>query len=157
MNKLKVKLVLIFSLVLALIYFPGCAHKEPTVIENANQEIWDLRINGDTQGRCTMVLRESKTEKGFYNVYGEFSGKIEDKIWGAGILNFTLNGKTRKDVFTCDLGGLVDMMDGDAAGSSFKVMGKAKGSLSESKGSGTWSVSHTHGIPGGEWHASRIR
>jgi hypothetical protein len=39
MNKLKVKLVLIFSLVLALIYFPGCAHKEPTVTKNANDEV----------------------------------------------------------------------------------------------------------------------
>ena len=157
MNNIRAKIVLVVSLVLAMIYFPGCVHKEATVIEDAHQEIWDLRISGDTKGRCTMVLRQSKTKKGFYSVSAEFSGKIEDKGWGAGILNFKLEGKTRKDVFTSDIGGLVDMMDGDAAGSSFNVLGKMNGSLSESQGSGTWSVTHAHGAPGGKWEASRIR
>lgn len=157
MNTIKVKMVLIFSLFLALICFSGCVHKKPMVIEDANQELWDLWISGDAKGKCTMVLRQSKTKKGFYHVYAELSGKVEDKIWGAGILNCKLEGETRKDAFACDISGLVDMMDGDAAGSSFRALGKAIGSLSESKGSGTWSVTHAHGAPSGKWQAVRIR
>ena len=130
--------------------------KQPVDTGDAEEEIWELIITGDTESRCNMVLKQSKIEKDTYFVSGKFSGKIQDLQWGPGRIRCKLKGKSGKSIFVADLSGHADMDEGDAAGIHF-VSGKLKGTLSKSQGFGTWQVEHGFGSPSGQWTAKRIR
>ncbi len=130
--------------------------KQPVDTGDAEEEIWELVVTGDTESKCNMVLKQSKIEKDTYFVSGKISGKIQDLRWGAGHITFKLKGKTGKSIFVAGLSGHADMDEGEAAGVYF-VYGKLKGTLSKSQGFGTWQVEHEFGSPSGEWTAKRIK
>ncbi len=157
MNKVRQKWKVFFLSLVAFSFFSASAFAGPKDHAGAQVEVWELQISGDTEGKCDLFLKRSETEKDVYFVTGKFSGKIEDTQWGAGRLDCKLTGKTRKSDFSIDWKGFANMQDGDAADMSLPVTGKAKGSLTESEGSGTWSCTHEWGMISGKWTVKKIR
>ena len=123
---------------------------------DAQEEIWELVITGETEATCNMVLKKVENEVDTYTVTGKFKGELMDAIWGAGTLRCKLKGKTKKSVFVAQISGQAYMRDGHAAG-VHSLWAKLRGSLSRSQGFGTWSVQHEHGSPSGKWTAKKIR
>ena len=130
--------------------------KQPDTSVNKELEVWEFTLTGEVEAKCELTLKQSKTEKDKYFVSGEFSGKINDKQWGAGRLKCALKGKTTKSVFKVKVKGHADMEEGEAAGTWF-IWGNLRGTLSKCQGFGSFQFDHEHGSPSGKWTAERMR
>lgn len=142
---LKERLIALLVFTAALTPF-GCAHKAPTTDTDAEVEIWQLELTGQTRGKLQMTLGRIETEKDIYSVTGKISGEINDQIGGSGSADYKLVGKIENDVLTLRFNGHSQMAEGSSS-----VIGTMRGSISKLQGSGTWKVVHALGSSTGQY------
>ena len=125
------------------------ADKRP--LHASDVELWEMKLTGDTVGVFKLQLKRVKTEKGFHNISGKFSGTMNDRTFGQGKMTMKLKGKIENDALRAKLSGSASVSDGHVS-----LRGTMKGTLSETQGFGTWSMTHDWGSPKGEWTMKRI-
>lgn len=150
MNRVKQRLTVVFLIVFLPYYFLGCAHEDTTGSAGARLEIWELQLTGQTRGTVEFRLQREKIEKDRYLINGRLFGSVIDhQAGGPSDLRCKLKGKIERNEMMADLTG---HLSGTEIG-ALRVAGKMLGTISESQGSGTWSITHSHGSSVGEWTA----
>lgn len=124
----------------------ACAHSDEINKMNADVEVWDLQLRGQTQGKLQMLLKRTEIDTGKFSIVGKISGAITDHKAGSGEASFTVKGKIVNDVLMLSLMGFSEMTQG-----SSNLNGSMKGVLSESEGSGSWRVMNALGTSAGEF------
>ena len=149
MIKMKESLIAYLVFIISL-SFLGCVQTETSVMKEAKVEVWLLELSGQTRGKLEMTLQRAETKEDIYSVKGKITGKIEDHLGGAGRASYTIKGSIDNGVLKARLGGSSDM----DAGSSF-INGTIQGNLSDSKGAGTWKMTHELGPSSGTYTMER--
>jgi hypothetical protein len=146
MTKFRKVLMVVLFLVFVLNCSFALAHQDPADASDAKAEVWELQLTGDTEGTLELVLRRAKIEKDIYSIKGEFSGNIIDHVGGQGKCVCQLKGIIYKNVVMADFNGPVETADTEV-----DLKGTMKGTISDTKGFGTFSLTHSMGISDGEW------
>ena len=141
--------IVMFALFPVLLF--GCSHNPSPGFSGRNQEIWEVILDGQGEGRLKMVIARSSNQDGSFTVTGKLSGSMKDRLGGEGYVDLGLNGKIKGNAFEADLNGQSDMAEGPSP-----VNGKLEGTLSQSSGSGKWNVIHRLGASSGKYTMERI-
>jgi hypothetical protein len=81
MERIK-KLTILFLFGLILSSFRSGVPEEAIGRMDAEAEIWDLRITGDTEAKLRMRLTRAEMGNNTYAIAGSISGKIGDHVGG---------------------------------------------------------------------------
>ena len=146
MTDLKQRFIRWLLFVFVLNSFFACAGKKPTVILDAEAEIWEFQFKGEAIGTVKMTLKRKEIEKDHYLIQGKITGQIQDHRAGPGDADYSFEGKIEKDYFRASFSGPSYM----AAGSAI-IHGKMNGIIFKDNGTGTWSVMHPMGISTGKY------
>ena len=150
MSKYSQRIILVFLFVFTLTCSPACTHKESVGMPDSGTEVWELQINGETEAKYRMLLKRVRVENDVCSISGEFSGMADDHIGGRGMVKCRFHGKIERNNLKADFKGHGDMAV------SLSLSGSFWGTLSVSKGSGEWRVSHEEGQSKGQWTMKRI-
>ncbi|MCD6298721.1 MAG: hypothetical protein J7M30_16370 [Deltaproteobacteria bacterium] len=151
MSKYRQRIIIVFLFVFTLAGSPACTYKEPIDMPDSRTEVWELQINGETEAKYRMLLKRVRVEKDVWSISGEFSGMADDHIGGRGMVKCNFHGKIDRNNLKADFTGHGDMAV------SLSLSGSLWGTLSDSKGSGEWRVSHEEGQSKGQWTMKRIK
>lgn len=152
MNRVKQWLTLVFLIAFLPNCFFACAHKEVIETTASGAETWKLQLTGQTEGTLELILERAKIEGDSCSVTGKFSGPAVDYHGGAGELRCKLEGTIERNKILADFSGT---FTGSEPGTVF-ITGTMRGTISESQGSGTWSIKHALGSSAGEWAITKI-
>ncbi len=150
MSKSGQKITVIFLFVFTLACSPACTHREPFDKPDSGTEVWELQATGETEAKYRMLLKRVPVKKDVYSISGEFSGMADDHIGGRGMVTCKFHGKIEGTNLKVDFTGYGDMA------LSLSLNGSIWGTLSDSKGSGEYLVSHEEGQSKGQWTMKRI-
>ena len=148
MNKFRPRIVAVVFFILLTNFVFACAHKG---LSDTEAEKWEMQLTGNTVGKVNLLLQRKQIEKDVYDVTGKFGGMVTDYGGGGGLINGTLSGKIKGNVFQTRIAGSAKMA------SEVEITGTIKGTISQFQGSGTYFVSHDEGSSAGKWTMERIR
>lgn len=146
MTRLNSRFNTLFLLVFSMSYLFSCAHGDQIDPGDAEVEIWELQLTGQTQGTLSMLIKRTKVENDIYVIAGKFYGKIDDHIGGKGEADYKLEGRIEGDFFKASFSGHSEMAEGPS-----DVNGSMNGTIFLSHGSGTWSALHSLGPSTGKY------
>ena len=129
------RLYLLIVLIFAMNFLFACRSNIPTDDVNHRSEIWEVELSGNADGKLTMNLALAQTGKDIYSLSGNISGLFNDHLWGSGDAEWELTGEIINKSIEISFSGSSDMAEGPS-----QVTGKAKGTISKFKGSGTWDI-----------------
>jgi hypothetical protein len=150
-----VALTMFFAFAIGSIY--GCAEK-PITFAGPGVQIWKLNATYDGGWGFkdqTLVLKPSETEKDVFHVTATIDTETESE---KGQLHVAMEwkGEIRNNAMICNITGMGTLITGVAAG-NYPLLGKAKGTFSKRRASGTCLIRILEGgIRQGKWTAERI-
>ena len=152
-----IAIALFFAFAIGSIY--GCAEKpKPITFAGPGVQIWKLSIiydDGYGFKDQTLVLKPSETEKGVFHVTTTIDTETETDIWGKCHVFMEWKGEIRNSAMTCSISGINNIQTGPEPG-SYTFFGKAKGTFSKRRASGTSQMRYRGGMRNGKWTAERI-
>ncbi len=151
MTKLKKHLMLFFLFICVPSFLFSCSHKKPTDISEAEAEVWELKLTGDDVGTLKLLLARVKIGNDIFSIAGRISGSLKDHRAGSGIADYKLEGTIEKGIFQAIFSGSSNMDEGFSPTS-----GSMNGTVSKSRGSGQYSVSHAFGSSHGNYIMKKI-
>jgi hypothetical protein len=146
---LKSKAILVFVFILFTFSITFTGRYYASEIEN---EIWELKLTGDTEGIFEIKIKRVKNEKGLNEISGKFSGPMTDRIFGRGEMICRLNGQIEHEAFSAKISGFAEVTMGMVS-----ISGTLRGTVLESSGVGSWKIIHDWGSPEGKWVIKKIR
>ena len=133
----------------------GCAEK-PITFAGPGVQIWKLNITSGEEYRIkdqTLLLKPSKTEKDVFHVTATIDAEASG-LFGKYQLLLEWKGEIRNSTMICGISGFSEPVSGAEPGSRY--YGKAKGTFSKRRASGTFNWSYGGSSRQGKWTAERI-
>ena len=146
-------ITLFFAFAIGSIY--GCAEK-PITFAGPGVQIWKLNVifgGGFGLKDQTLLLKPSETEKDVFHVTATIDTEADTEEYGKIHFFLEWKGEIRNSTMICEISGISNY-GGESTGSP--IRGKAKGTFSKRRASGSFQWTYIVGSRQGRWTAERI-